>query len=103
MKDSHEQDHASSPVAPTRKRKREEQEIDIADRVFTPRIFPFAHSLIAFQPPVDFFGRLVTPKPGELGGSTAVEPGKAFKVTYKYNEGMSAAVRKPVKISALLT
>jgi hypothetical protein len=27
---------------------------------------------------------------------------KAFKVSYKYNEGMSAAVRKPVKISALL-
>lgn len=86
MKGAHELEPASSPVVPTRKRKREEQEIDIADK-----------------PPVDFFGRLVAPKTGPQGGGTNHgREGPAFKVSYKYNEGMSAAVRKPVKISALL-
>lgn len=101
MKGAHEQDPTSSPAILTRKRKREEQEIDIADRVrrAQPNI---DYVLNVSQPPVDFFGRLVAPGPGQPGGPNTLEMKKAFKVSYKYNEGMSAAVRKPVKISALL-
>lgn len=101
IKAAHDQDPTSSPVVPTRKRKREEQEIDIADRVRQNK--PVLDDGLTFsKPPVDFFGRLMAPRPGQPGGSSTLEIVQAFKVSYKYNEGMSAAVRKPVKISALL-
>ncbi|PVF95198.1 P-loop containing nucleoside triphosphate hydrolase protein [Serendipita vermifera] len=85
VKNVHDQEAPSSPPMPARKRKREEPEIDIADK-----------------PAVDFFGRLVTPKVGASEGITAESTIKRFKVSYKFNEGMSAAVRKPVKLSSLL-
>jgi hypothetical protein len=100
IKGAHDQEPASSPVVPTRKRKREEQEVDIADRVC--QLIIVDSRLTVSKPPVDFFGRLVAPRAGQPGGSGTVEAGQAFKVSYRYNEGMSAAVRKPVKISALL-
>lgn len=77
-----------------------EKEIDIADK-----------------PAVDFFGRpiKVTPSTNKAGGrkpassaanghgakssNAAVE---AYRVAYKFKEGNSAAVRKPVKVSSFL-
>ncbi|CAG7845866.1 Chromosome transmission fidelity protein 18 [Serendipita indica DSM 11827] len=84
VKGSHEQE-ASSPLVASRKRKREEQEMDIADKS-----------------PVDFFGRLIAPTQIQADGSQGLVPTRPFKVTYKYTEGMSAAVRKPVKMISLL-
>jgi hypothetical protein len=45
---------------------------------------------------------LVAPKTAAPEGVDAESNIKRFKVSYKYKEGMSAAVRKPVKISSLL-
>ncbi|KAI0371671.1 P-loop containing nucleoside triphosphate hydrolase protein [Pilatotrama ljubarskyi] len=50
---------------------------------------------------VDFFGRPIVPK--EQGGSGKAGPKvKPYRVSYRFNEGNSAAVRKPVKVSAFL-
>lgn len=63
------------------------------------------------QPPVDFFGRPIaqTAKPvskksrNERSASGSHQSSKKeFKVSFKYNEGNSAAVRRPVKISSFL-
>ncbi|KIY50839.1 P-loop containing nucleoside triphosphate hydrolase protein [Fistulina hepatica ATCC 64428] len=81
---------APDPDEPARKR-RKVDEIDIADK-----------------PPVDFFGRLITTsststKPKSRGGSSAqVSKTPFYRVTFKYLEGNSAAVRKPVKVQAFL-
>ncbi|KAI0672750.1 P-loop containing nucleoside triphosphate hydrolase protein [Trametes maxima] len=54
---------------------------------------------------VDFFGRPIVPKEeseqGEKGKKVAPKT-KPYRVSYKFNEGNSAAVRKPVKVSAFL-
>ncbi|CAE6437376.1 unnamed protein product [Rhizoctonia solani] len=60
--------------------------------------------------PLDFFGRPVVPKekPASMVGrkpSSSIANKSAThgcKVKYKYNEGNSSAVRKPVKLSALM-
>ncbi|TFY77930.1 hypothetical protein EWM64_g6081 [Hericium alpestre] len=62
---------------------------------------------IADKPAVDFFGRLIVPKAATTGtkpnsAAARKQPEKAYKVSYKYNEGNSAAVRKPVKVSSFL-
>ncbi|KAH8117204.1 P-loop containing nucleoside triphosphate hydrolase protein [Phellopilus nigrolimitatus] len=65
--------------------------------------------LIAGEPPVDFFGRPITvstapsSKRNKGSGSTIVATmEQKYRVTYRYNEGNSAAVRKPVKVSSFL-
>ncbi|KAG9126446.1 hypothetical protein FRC07_003379 [Ceratobasidium sp. 392] len=60
--------------------------------------------------PLDFFGRPIVPKEKNVQSgvrrtsSTIASPPLpiGYKVKYKYNEGNSSAVRKPVKISRLL-
>ncbi|EPS95187.1 hypothetical protein FOMPIDRAFT_1062862 [Fomitopsis schrenkii] len=57
---------------------------------------------------VDFFGRPIVPKAsgtakGAPGSKIAVErPLTKYRVAYRFNEGNSAAVRKPIKVSAFL-
>ncbi|KAI9069979.1 P-loop containing nucleoside triphosphate hydrolase protein [Trametes sanguinea] len=54
---------------------------------------------------VDFFGRPIVPKDkSEAGGkgAKAAPKVKPYRVAYKFNEGNSAAVRRPVKVSAFL-
>jgi len=58
--------------------------------------------------PVDFFGRPIKKKepetqqiPGEKAPAP-LQPKKKFKVAYRFNEGASAAVRKPVKMNSFL-
>ncbi|KAG9052747.1 hypothetical protein FS842_009297 [Serendipita sp. 407] len=85
-KGAHEEEMASSPPSASRKLKTDEPSIDIADK-----------------PPVDFFGRLVTPKHSNNKGDTVHGTASKFKAAFKFNEGMSAAVRKPVKITSLLS
>ncbi|OCB84144.1 P-loop containing nucleoside triphosphate hydrolase protein [Sanghuangporus baumii] len=64
---------------------------------------------IADKPPVDFFGRPIAltaaPSSKRRKGITASVDGigtAKFKVSYRFNEGNSAAVRKPVKVSSFL-
>ncbi|KAF9265625.1 P-loop containing nucleoside triphosphate hydrolase protein [Marasmius fiardii PR-910] len=61
---------------------------------------------IADRPPTDFFGRLINPcaAPKSKGKQSVVlkDAGGKFRVSYKYKEGNSAAVRKPVKVSTFL-
>lgn len=60
------------------------------------------------QVAVDFFGRPIVPKTpgpekGAPGSKKAVDkPVTKYRVAYRFNEGNSAAVRKPVKVSAFL-
>ena len=56
------------------------------------------------QVAVDFFGRPIVPKEKtDKGGSVKSGPKVVpYRVAYKFNEGNSAAVRKPVKVSAFL-
>ena len=53
---------------------------------------------------MDFFGRPIVPKDtsGGGGGAKGGVKVKPYRVAYKFNEGNSAAVRKPVKVSAFL-
>ncbi|KAG7092737.1 hypothetical protein E1B28_009065 [Marasmius oreades] len=78
--------HGSNDDRPTKRARTEA--VDIADR-----------------PPTDFFGRLIDPsaarkcnKPGSVQQGT----GGKSRVSYKFKEGNSAAVRRPVKVSAFL-
>jgi hypothetical protein len=65
--------------------------------------------LFFLQPPTDFFGRLINvEKPISAGPSepakvpaAATEDGNC-RISYKFNEGNSAAVRKPVKVSSFI-
>ncbi|KAG8885565.1 hypothetical protein FRB97_000473 [Tulasnella sp. 331] len=65
---------------------------------------------IADKPPVDFFGRPIArkdPAATKTKPTVAAEPDtgpvlKKFRAAYRFNEGASAAVRKPVKIQSLL-
>ncbi|KAI0780454.1 P-loop containing nucleoside triphosphate hydrolase protein [Trametes elegans] len=52
---------------------------------------------------VDFFGRPIIPKeePG-TGGTATTSNVKPYRISYRFREGNSAAVRKPVKVSAFL-
>ncbi|KAG6854551.1 hypothetical protein C0991_004887 [Blastosporella zonata] len=58
---------------------------------------------IADKPPTDFFGRVITVASVDSTKAAArknVE--KKYRITYRYTEGNSAAVRKPVKMAAFL-
>ncbi|KAI0072280.1 hypothetical protein K474DRAFT_1668042 [Panus rudis PR-1116 ss-1] len=53
--------------------------------------------------PTDFFGRpIVKPHSSAKPASKKAKVEKPYKVAYKFNEGNSAAVRKPVKVAAFL-
>ena len=57
---------------------------------------------VAGQVAVDFFGRpIVVPvkKQVKIAASVVEKP---YKVFYRFNEGNSAAVRRPVKVSSFL-
>ncbi|KIJ10510.1 hypothetical protein PAXINDRAFT_177467 [Paxillus involutus ATCC 200175] len=74
-------------VGPINKRARTQGQIDVADK-----------------PPVDFFGRPITAPKAPT--SSVSKPRRhmlqEFQTTYRYLEGNSAAVRKPVKVSSFL-
>lgn len=62
---------------------------------------------IADKPPTDFFGRPIMAAPvgakSKKGSSAAVKKAeRKLGVSYRFNEGNSAAVRKPVKVSTFL-
>lgn len=57
---------------------------------------------IADRPPVDFFGRLIEIDPTITSLSVSGPPLKKFRVMYKFNEGSSSAVRKPIKMGAFM-
>ncbi|KAF7322486.1 AAA domain-containing protein [Mycena chlorophos] len=58
---------------------------------------------IADKPPTDFFGRLITvPSTAKAKAAERKNADKKFRVAFKYNEGNSAAVRRPVKVNAFL-
>lgn len=58
---------------------------------------------IADKPPTDFFGRIITvPTSSSTKAAARKNIEKKYRVTYKYAEGNSAAVRKPVKVCAFL-
>ena len=55
------------------------------------------------QVPKDFFGRPIVAKKGAKKPVSGIKPqAKRAAVIYKFNEGNSAAMRKPVKVSAFL-
>ncbi|KAG6855713.1 hypothetical protein H0H87_011701 [Tephrocybe sp. NHM501043] len=71
---------------PPSKRQRVDDGIDIADK-----------------PPTDFFGRVIAvPSADNTKAAARKNIEKKYRVTYRYTEGNSAAVRKPVKIAAFL-
>ncbi|KAJ7286133.1 P-loop containing nucleoside triphosphate hydrolase protein [Mycena rebaudengoi] len=78
--------HSDGASAPPNKRARTAAVVDIADK-----------------PPTDFFGRLIT-IPSLSATKTAKRKNveKKYRVTYKFKEGNSAAVRKPIKVNAFL-
>lgn len=87
----------------------EEKPVDLADKVSrSPKAIKSHYrqgraDIEHHQPPTDFFGRA---KANVLGavGSKGIDgqPAKKFRVVYKFNEGSSSAVRKPVKMATLL-
>ncbi|KZS88374.1 hypothetical protein SISNIDRAFT_479953 [Sistotremastrum niveocremeum HHB9708] len=60
----------------------------------------------ADKPPTDFFGRpiLIKPTPSVTTAAKNTEeaPQKKYKVGFRFKEGNSSAVRRPVKVAALL-
>ncbi|RDB21482.1 Chromosome transmission fidelity protein 18 [Hypsizygus marmoreus] len=58
---------------------------------------------IADKPPTDFFGRVITvPSSSSTKAAVRKNVEKKYRVTYRFTEGNSAAVRKPVKVGAFL-
>ncbi|KAK7037989.1 chromosome transmission fidelity protein 18 [Favolaschia claudopus] len=58
---------------------------------------------IADKPPTDFFGRLITaPSLSTTKAAERKNVEKKYRVTYKFKEGNSAAVRKPIKMKAFM-
>ncbi|KAF9227797.1 hypothetical protein BS17DRAFT_726296 [Gyrodon lividus] len=57
---------------------------------------------VADKPPVDFFGRPIAVPKAVVSSVSKTRPHtpKEFQTTYRYLEGNSAAVRKPVKVSS---
>ncbi|KAJ7074182.1 P-loop containing nucleoside triphosphate hydrolase protein [Mycena amicta] len=74
------------PTPPNKRARTEAPIVDIADR-----------------PPTDFFGRLITvPSSTTTKAAERKNVEKKFRITFKYYEGNSAAVRRPVKVGAFL-
>ncbi|KAK0211032.1 hypothetical protein DFS33DRAFT_1296980 [Desarmillaria ectypa] len=78
-------DQSSDPSSGRPTKRIRTEEVDIADR-----------------PPTDFFGRLITSSASGVGGTNNKTVEKKFRVAYKFAEGNSAAVRKPIKVGAFL-
>ncbi|KAK0483962.1 hypothetical protein IW261DRAFT_1466046 [Armillaria novae-zelandiae] len=78
-------DQSSDPNSGRPTKRVRTQETDIADR-----------------PPTDFFGRLITNSSSGVRGVNKRTVEKKFRVAYKFAEGNSAAVRKPIKVEAFL-
>ncbi|KAF9036642.1 hypothetical protein BJ165DRAFT_1504858 [Panaeolus papilionaceus] len=57
---------------------------------------------IADLPPTDFFGRLITVPSMTSANVTAKMDEKPYRVSYKFLEGNSAAVRKPIKVGVFM-
>ncbi|KDR73607.1 hypothetical protein GALMADRAFT_251349 [Galerina marginata CBS 339.88] len=58
---------------------------------------------IADKPPTDFFGRLITvPSASSTKAAVRKNVEKKYRVTYRFLEGNSAAVRRPVKVNMFL-
>ena len=96
----------SKDVAPPKKRARKND--DIVEKVIIcssvrPPFNTECSYTLTTQVPTDFFGRPIL-NPGKSGkpSSKKAPVVKAYRVAYKFNEGNSAAVRKPVKVSAFL-
>lgn len=52
---------------------------------------------------MDFFGRIISvPSMSTTKAAARKNVEKKYRVTYRYTEGNSAAVRKPVKFGAFL-
>ncbi|KAJ7157004.1 P-loop containing nucleoside triphosphate hydrolase protein [Mycena crocata] len=67
------------------------------------RMEPVAVVDIADKPPTDFFGRLITaPSLTTTKAAQRKNVEKKYRVTYRFKEGNSAAVRKPIKTNAFL-
>jgi chromosome transmission fidelity protein 18 len=58
----------------------------------------------SIQPPTDFFGRPIIKPVSSRGkkGKASIHVERKEKVSFKFNEGNSAAVRKAVKVSTFL-
>ncbi|KAK0239840.1 P-loop containing nucleoside triphosphate hydrolase protein [Armillaria nabsnona] len=78
-------DQSSDPNSGRPTKRVRTEEIDIADR-----------------PPTDFFGRLIIHSSSSVRGTNNKTVEKKFRVAYKFAEGNSAAVRKPIKVGAFL-
>ena len=63
---------------------------------------------IADKPPVDFFGRPIVAKASkpsskaQKGANAVPIHERPYRVSYRFKEGNSAAVRKPVKLASFL-
>lgn len=69
----------------------------------SPPISLNAHSSLSQQIPKDFFGRPIVQKKGSTKPVNSRKTQmKRAPVIYKFNEGSSSAVRKPVKVSVFL-
>ncbi|KAG7445031.1 uncharacterized protein BT62DRAFT_920793 [Guyanagaster necrorhizus] len=68
--------------------------------LLVPRNVPERRRLISQTgyPPTDFFGRLITSSAGAVGSTNNKVVEKKYRVAYKFIEGNSAAVRKPLKV-----
>lgn len=56
-----------------------------------------------FQPPTDFFGRPITRiSDSTMKAAARKNVEKKYRVTYRFLEGNSAAVRKPIKVGTFL-
>ncbi|KAG7448073.1 P-loop containing nucleoside triphosphate hydrolase protein [Guyanagaster necrorhizus] len=78
-------DQSSEPSSARPTKRARTEEVDIADR-----------------PPTDFFGRPITSFAGAVGSTDNKVVEKKYRVAYKFIEGNSAAVRKPIKVEAFL-
>lgn len=91
--------------------KRKAAELDIADKVCCSLDCGGLYDLFwSHKPPVDFFGRPISAAPVSKKSKINSENNKAepatdtrkHKISFRYNEGNSAAVRKPIKVAAFL-
>lgn len=103
MHNNQPQDSGGDLSGPPNKRAKVDNR-DIADKV---RIFFCArinkYSLSFAQPPTDFFGRIISVASiSSTKAAARKNIEKKYRVTYRYTEGNSAAVRKPVKFGAFL-
>lgn len=89
---------------PAQKRQKTNQS-EIREKVSRLGSQPPCEIEMVYQTPTDFFGRAIavkstsTTNPKLAATKTMKEP---YRVSYRFNEGNSAAVRKPVKLNSFL-